>query len=60
MIQFNVTFRTEDERKEREKSVGIGKSSHFPGECEAHLESECEGVGCRVVQQWVLLQLSGV
>ena len=28
MIQFNVMFRTGDERKRREKSVGIGKSSH--------------------------------
>ena len=29
MIQFNVMFRTGDERKRREKSVGIGKSSHY-------------------------------
>ena len=28
MIQFNVMFRTGDKRKRREKSVGIGKSSH--------------------------------
>ena len=28
MIQFNVMFRTGDRRREREKSVGIGKSSH--------------------------------
>ena len=29
MIQFNVMFRTGDERNRREKSVGIGKSSHL-------------------------------
>ena len=31
MIQFNVMFRTGDERKRREKSVGIGKSSQAEG-----------------------------
>ena len=31
MIQFNVMFRTGDERKRRKKSVGIGKSSQVVG-----------------------------
>ena len=28
MIQFNVMLRTGDERRKRENSMGIGKSSH--------------------------------
>ena len=35
-----------------EHSGVIRWTTDFPGECEAHTESECEGVGCRVVQQW--------
>ena len=36
----------------RMTSVGTVGPVNYPGECKAHMGSECGGVGYRVVQQW--------